>query len=506
MTTSNQNPNQQAGGWLSSLISNVLAFLARLFQPRNKPQPAIEHVIVLMFENRSFDHMTGYFRSGGGLTGSEFNPLDPEEPTSGKVLVNDQADYITPTDPDHDFLSVSRQLFGREGQVIDPAPMNGFVAAYLRKTQGDIQAAKKIMQCFSPDKLPALRTLAEEFCLCNRWFSSLPGPTWPNRFFVHAATSDGNVSNDVTHLYDMKTVYNSLSENGWSWNIYFGDIPHSLTLERLWPSLSHFKSLDRFHADVENGELANYTFIEPRYLDFLQWKANDEHPPHDIKLGEYLLAEIYETIRNSKFWEKSLLVVLYDEHGGFYDAVSPPIGVPNPDGQVSTDPAFDFTRLGVRVPAVLVSPYIEKGVVDSTVYEHASVPATLKTIFKLPSFLTNRDKAASTFEKALTRGTPRSDAPLTLPVPGDPAQASAYRALIRTKASAPVALAQAAPADMSQEPLSEFQVTLLQLAERLNARRQAPTAAPTAAPPPQIQTEYEAAVYIQDSIARFLNL
>jgi len=324
-------------------------------------QTPIEHLIVLMLENHSYDQMLGYLPGGSGLAGDEFNRVDPSDPASERVTVSSQADYVTTVDPAHDFASVQKQLFGPTGQVTNPAPMSGFVASFTEQAKGDVATGKTIMQSFAPDRLPALTTLARQFCVCDRWFASVPGPTWVNRFFAHAATSDGMVVDTAEHDYNMKTIYDLLGENKVSWNIYHGDFPQSLVLQRLWLSLDHFKGFHNFHTDLENGSLAAYTFIEPRFFSFHEWQATDGHPPHDVRLGEYLLAEVYESLRSSPFWEKSLLVVLFDEHGGFYDHVSPPDGVPNPDGKLSTNPPFDFTRLGVRVPAVLVSPWVEKG-------------------------------------------------------------------------------------------------------------------------------------------------
>ena len=489
--------------WLSRLIRfllRVYEFCKRLLRWRRKRRYAIEHVIVLMLENRSFDHLLGYLPQGGELTGDEFNLVDPSDPNSERVYVNDRASTITDIDPAHDFVSANRQMLCDPGRVSDPAPMNGFVKVHIDQAGGDVEAGKKIMECFEPDKLPALRTLAQEFCLCNRWFSSVPGPTWPNRFYVHAATSGGKVTNDVTHIYAMSTIYDSLAANGLSWNIYYGDIPQSLALLRLWGDLDHFRRIERFHTDVDNGELANYTFIEPRYFNLLEWKANDQHPPHDVRLGEYLIAEIYDTLRKSKFWEKSVLIVLYDENGGFFDHVSPPGAVPNPDGQSSDEPPFDFTRLGVRVPAVLVSPLVEKGQVDSTPYEHASIPATLKNLFRLPECLTARDQAASTFEKNLSRKTLRTDTPLTLPVPGELEEIHYHRELIRSSAREEYIRGEVAQGEISREPLSEFQEALVELADRLKDGRP-PQAQPRSYP---VRTEHEAAVHIQECVAQFL--
>jgi phospholipase C len=457
----------------------------------------IEHVIVLMLENRSYDHMLGYLSNGHGLTGNEFNPVDPSDPNSERVHVSNQAGYIS-VDPAHDFSSVEKQLYGQPGQVVDPAPMNGFVAVHIEKENGDVALGKKIMECFDPEKLPALTCLAREFCVCDRWFSGVPGPTWLNRFFAHSATCDGMIVDSAEHNYKMKTIFDSLGKNGFSWNIYYGDVPQSIILQHHWRTLDRFKQFNRFHEDVEKGELATYSFIEPRYINFHEWKATDQHPPHDVKLGEYLIAEVYETLRNSPYWETSLLVVLYDEHGGFYDHVPPPGPVPSPDGKKSRHPPFDFTRLGVRIPAILVSPFVAKGQVDSTNYEHSSLPATIKALFHLPENLTARDKAANTFEKNLSRSLPRTDTPLTLPAPGDPDEIRHHRELLRTDSLEKWRRGEVDQAEISNEPVSAFQESLIELAHLLN--RKAHGKPPAAL----IRTEHEAAIHIHESLDRFL--
>jgi phospholipase C len=398
----------------------------------NAKKSPIEHLIVLMLENRSFDHMLGYFPSGNPLTGKEYNLVDPADPSSEKVHVSKDSEYVISPTPIHDLVGVEKQLYGEVGKIVSPAPMNGFVMVQIENTKGNIAEGKKIMQCFDPAKLPTLTALAREFVLCDHWHASVPGPTWVNRFFTHAATSDGVSRDDPTHKYKVKTIFDSLREQGHTWTVYFADVPQCILLH---PTKDHQSRLKRFHKffdDLDDGELAAYTFIEPRYFDFHQWKAADQHPPHDVRYGEYLIAEVYEALRSSQYWEKCLLVVLYDEHGGFYDRVPPPGSVPNPDGKVATNPPFDFTRLGARVPAVLVSPRVEKGKIDSTLYEHASIPATLRTLFDLPEPLTARDAAANTFNKNLTLDTARTDTPETLPVPGEPDEAEQHRKLFHT--------------------------------------------------------------------------
>jgi phospholipase C len=194
--------------------------------------------------------------------------------------------------------------------------------------------------------------------------------------------------------------------------------------------------------------------------------------------------------------------VLYDEHGGFFDRVPPPDHVPNPDGKIAVNPPFEFTRLGVRVPAILVSPWVEKGQIDSTIYEHASLPATVRTLFGLPEALTARDRAANTFEKNLTRSTPRTDAPMALPVPGEPEEIQHHRKLLRANALEQWIRGLIQHGEESQEPLTLYQQSLVEMADRLNEEAKTGVA-PRAG---QILHEHEAARHIHETVRRFLGV
>ena len=217
-------------------------------------------------------------------------------------------------------------------------------------------------------------------------------------------------------------------------------------------------------------------------------------------MGEYLIAEVYDALRASKYWEKSLLVVVYDEHGGFFDHVPPPDPVPNPDGKVATDPPFDFTRLGVRVPAILISPWVGKGLIDSTVYEHASIPATVRTLFGLPEGLTARDKAAATFEKNLSLSAPRTDTPLRLPVPGEPREILRLRRLFHSTNLEEIIWALINPRPKTQVPLTLYQQSLVGLTDWLNGQGKG-GASPLFG---KITHEHEAAFHVHQSLRRYM--
>jgi phospholipase C len=468
----------------------------------------LEHVVVLAFENRSFDHMVGFLRDAeypiDGLTGEEFNLEQPDDPSSVRVPVSRAA----PTGPDlspspnHDVRDVTVQLYGSAVIPADPgaAHNNGFVFDYAQITGNAGPPAHRVMRCFDPANLPVLSTLAQEFALCDRWYSSVPGPTWPNRFFLHAATSGGYVDNNPRD-YTMRTIFQNLEDSGRSWKIYFHDVPQALGLTALRGSIEHFRLFDEeFADDCANGTLPNYAFIEPRYFDFLWLKANDQHPPHSVLPGEHLLADVYERLRASPLWNKTVLVVTWDEHGGTYDHVLPPPTV-NPDGK--STPEFAFDRLGPRVPAIVVSPFVARGTIDHTVYEHASVPAFLKRVFNLPNFLTARDAAANTFASALSLAAPRTDTPERLNRPAGGAPLLPVGRGLRELSSEVVLAAKAAGEPSTALP-TDLQTSMVALAHSLveadtSLLRVARLAARTA-------TEHDAAVHVLGAAARFLGL
>jgi phospholipase C len=281
------------------------------------------------------------------------------------------------------------------------------------------------MRSFGPRQLPSINALAGAFRVCDHWFSEVPGPTQPNRLYMHAATSSGLNYNNWSQKFDCKTIYNSLQDAGLTWAVYWTDDNEVAEFTQVASEASRFKDYaTSFRADAEAGQLPNYVFIEPQFNSTHDTPANSQHPPTDARHGDHLVADVYEAVRgNEAAWAKTLLVVTYDEHGGFYDHVVPPArDVPNPDG-LDSPPAgapgwvlpFVFDRLGIRVPALLVSPWIDRGV-ESRPLQHTSVLATLKELFGLPSFLTRRDASAASFADLVgTRSAPRTDTPRRLP-------------------------------------------------------------------------------------------
>ena len=381
----------------------------------------IRHVVVLMFENQSFDRLLGYLTLDDpsealkGLTGAETNPLSPPADMTPipAMKVSTPSAYVTDPSPGHDFEDVNQQLFGDRAPSDTSAPRNnGFVLNYSWQVGPDGHRlgprGREIMGCLDPDLLPVTSALARSFVVCDHWFSSVPGPTWPNRFFVHAATASGllvtpeTTSEFASEFWDSpyrtRSIFENIGDRGYAWKVYFDDYSQAFALRNLHPYADRFQKFEQFAADVAGGTLPTYSFIEPRSFSAPGYPANDQHPPHHLLEGEKLLASVYDTLRAEEaVWRRCLLVVLYDEHGGFYDHVPPPRAVP-PDNVWATLSSFRFDRFGVRVPALLVSPWVGEGRADHTVYDHTSLLATLKKLLDLPNFLTARDAAANTFE------------------------------------------------------------------------------------------------------------
>lgn len=328
----------------------------------------IKTVVVLVMENRSFDHILGWLKSTrpeiDGLTGNESNRLSVTDPKSPEVHVSSDAFFID-SDPGHSFQAIREQIFGSNQSAGNPALMNGFAQQAHTMSPG---MAATVMSGFKPEVLPVYTELANEFAVFDRWFASVPASTQPNRFYVHSATSHGatsNVRKDLIHGFPQRTIFDSLDENDLSFGIYYQNIPATL----FFKSLRKLKHVTKFHSyslkfklHAKLGKLPNYSVIEQRYFDVKELPANDDHPSHDVARGQRFVKEVYETLRASPQWKETALLITYDEHGGFYDHVPTPIsGVPNPDGIIGPDPFyFRFDRLGVRVPTILVSPWVEK--------------------------------------------------------------------------------------------------------------------------------------------------
>jgi phospholipase C len=375
----------------------------------------IEHVVVVMMENRSFDSVLGWLYEDS----NNFPPHNiPEkaQPTFDGLLPNTfsnmhdgrkvfashpptpwppkfNASLVPDPDPHEEFDHITNQVFGTRslppGAV---ATMTGFLSDYADLTESPAQ----IMQSFGPESANVINELARSFAVCDAWFASCPCQTWPNRGFVHTGSSDGHINNDHYELYDIDTIFNVLQARGISWGVFHDStvIP-SLTYGQFLPKLClHGKrfykmsSFYRFCANLDDYALPTYSFIEPRFMpEFGLFKINypeDSHPPHNVCRAEQFLAQVYDAVRTSPYRDKIALVITYDEHGGCYDHVPPPMGAAPPEPYpVSRDGKFSFDRFGVRVPAIIISSYVRPGTVfrapdGSPPYDHTSILASLR--------------------------------------------------------------------------------------------------------------------------------
>ena len=303
------------------------------------PNDPIRHVVHLILENRSFDQMLGCMKAiYPDLDGIDVRAPNTNSDIAGRVYAQapTQIRQMLKWDPHHEVPRVAVQLEnGNSGFVKD------FSQQYSDSTP---EARQQIMDYYGLDFLPALHPLARNFTICDRWFSALPGPTWPNRFFALTGTSNGrvNMPSDGTHKADLAgyfqqsqfTLFDRLNEKAVHWKVYFHDIPQSTVLDRQRQphNVARYFYIDQFYEDAGGleTEFPEYCLIEP---DFMGYGQNDAHPPHDIMRSEKLIADVYNAIRaNEDLWASTLLVLMFDEHGGFYDHAVPPPAVAPDDG------------------------------------------------------------------------------------------------------------------------------------------------------------------------------
>jgi phospholipase C len=380
----------------------------------------LRHLVVLMMENRSFDHMLGALKAEdpriNGLTGQEYNLDTTNEPA--EVRPNAEFRGQLNPDPGHHFHDVHKQLYyGTNGPPETPS-MGGFVQSYYDQ-QRSVSHSRKIMNYFATDKLIVLHTLARNFAIFNGWFASIPGPTSCNHAFAEYGTSFGDVGSlPGPHVKTFASIYERMLKAGRSTKSYFYDRFSSTmgVAELLLIQPQIFGTYQQFLTDCKSGSLPDYSFVAPNYAhhrgaDGGEELASDQHPDHDVQAGEVFIASIYNAIRqNPDLWKSTALLVVYDEHGGIYDHVPPPACTPDGFTSSANDTGigrpFSFDRLGVRVPAILISPWIAKRTVvagpednaNGRVFEHASIPATVtKHFIGTYHARSPREKAAQTF-------------------------------------------------------------------------------------------------------------
>ena len=354
----------------------------------------IDTLVVLMLENRSFDHHFGALPGVDGVLGKDLS--NPRGAGGEPVAPYHLDDACTEKDLDHSFTGSHEQF--------DDGRNDGFVTA-----SGEVAMGYR-----EPADLPFTSALAAEFTVCDRWFCSVLGPTFPNRHYLHSGTADGRTRN-VIEAFPKPSIWNRLEEAGVQWGYYYGDLPFL----GLYPDVfgrgrdrGAVASLERYFRDAAAGRLPRVAFVEPV---FNGPAATDDHPPHNSQFAQRFAAQVFGALASSPHWERSLFVLTYDEHGGFFDHVAPP-------PVVDDHAAAGFDHLGFRVPAMLAGPYVKRHFVSSVTYEHSSVPHFIEWRFGLRP-MGVRDAQAANLLDALdfTKGDPTVP---RLPVPAlDPAHA-----------------------------------------------------------------------------------
>lgn len=432
------------------------------------PAAKFDHLVVVMFENRSFDNLLGYLYRPGevpsfegvlGRTLSNPIPSDLDESERRTVPVHPATDMDTPDpDPGEEYPHVNTQLYGtvvplgnrfkpaKESESPFNAPpspeakptMDGFVADYVNSFRVELgrlptyDEYSQIMACYTPEQVPVVSTLAKGFACFDHWFCEVPSQTLTNRSFFHAASSSGYVMDfpveNFVHRNDAPTIFERLEEAKLPWKVYIDpeqivSITALIHARRLEPYFeTHFATIYDFYAEAGEGKLPAYAFIEPNIVP----PHSDMHPPmfarlrHELHFpppaamrgGERLLADIYTSIRTGSSsegsnWKNTLLVVTFDEHGGTYDHVPPP-RVPAPTrGAPPGQMGFTFERSGLRIPALVVSAWVEPGTVVNAEFRSTSVIRTLRERWPLGGPLTQRDAVAPDLATVLTRDHPR---------------------------------------------------------------------------------------------------
>jgi phospholipase C len=415
----------------------------------------IKHIVVLLMENRSFDHVTGYL-SLPGVKGplpinSEVNGLTEQLLNTYKIPVTGYSDQTIQHLKNARFeaneaglktkldANVGHGLKDVEEQLDPDKTMKGFVSNFI-KVNGtdvlngiDVLKEKKIdpqdvLGYYTGEELSMYEFLAAEFAICDNYFCSHPGPTLPNRMF----SLKGNLQRDrngeprMTNAVDStfflcrdQNIFDILSQQGVSWRVY-ESLP-SVTMLRMFSRYAgnneKIKDIANFESDIKNStrpgtkkEFPSVVFIDPAMHDY---PVNDDHPPADMLHGQHLVKRIYDALRsNADVWNHTLFVITYDEHGGFFDHVVPPVvetyrnplvigesGSPRSNGADHTD-----VFMGLRVPAFLVSPYVKKGSIVKTKLDHTSILKSILARFcgKKKPYISQRVKYANSLERAIT--------------------------------------------------------------------------------------------------------
>jgi phospholipase C len=351
-------------------------------------QIPIDHIVVLMQENRSFDHMLGRLFEEGqpNASGLQIVRANADPTSTGLIESFHQTRLCEVADLAHSWNATHRQ--------IGPLRfMDGFTATNVASVD---PSGHRTMGYFTSADIPFYFGLYATFAMADRYFASVPGPTYPNRFFLLAGTSFGRIRNEFPPRDGYgPSIYERMNAAGVSWKAYYSDIPFAGFFAGARAHLENIVTIDQFFEDAANGTLPQVAYLDPMFGGTVE-QQNDEHPPSNIQLGQAFVASIVQAMFDSPNWGRSVLFIEYDEHGGFYDHVVPPSAcVPDatPPRLQPGDVGGTFDQLGIRVPMVAVSPWSKPGFVSHRIHDHTSILRFIETRFDLPA-LTARDANA----------------------------------------------------------------------------------------------------------------
>jgi phospholipase C len=387
--------------------------------------PEIEHIVVLMMENHSYDNIFGMLGRGDGYT-LDSNGL----PTATNPYANGQIQHAFRMPTTCQLPGLPSQEWMTAHMAYNNGAMDGFVSAPAAPYSSTIVGGVA-MGYWTADDLPFTYSLAQNFPIGDRWFCSLLGQTDPNRRYVIAGTSAGMTDDGGTSVLTLVvpaggTIFNLLDNHGISWENYvttypLGATPELFPLNDAWPELFHNKSFNDFFSDAASGNLPSFSFLDENF------SSTSEEDPQNVVNGEAMMAQVVQAVADSPLWDKTLLAIMYDEHGGYYDHVTPPAAIPpdniGPIVQPGESTYEGFARYGFRVPSVVVSPYAKQNYVSSVVYDHTSVLAMVERKWNLPA-LTYRDANANDLTDfldldAMTAGKPTFPTLPKLAAPGN---------------------------------------------------------------------------------------
>jgi phospholipase C len=357
----------------SAAVVGSLAFGRRIAAPAALPPPArsgIDHIVVVMMENRSFDHFLGWMpRADGRQAGLTYT--DAAGTTHSTYPLAPDFQGCAHPDPDHSYNGGRVQY------------NNGACDGFLRSGRNDVYAIGYYRQ----RDLAFLGRAAPYWTVCDRYFAALMGPTFPNRLYMHAAVTD-RITNTFS-LSTLPTIWDRLAERGISRRMYYSNLP---TLA-LWGSkyASVERPFNEFLRDCKNGKLPKVAFVDPVFTGTDEGTAGDDHPHADIRVGEWFLSRIYRAVTTSRNWARTVLIINFDEWGGFFDHVPPPLAQ-------DVDPRY--TLRGFRVPCLVISPYARRRYVAHGIYDHTSILKMIEWRWNLQP-LSVRDAKANNIANVL---------------------------------------------------------------------------------------------------------